>query len=282
MSDVAVQQSKPRYVIRPPKSWLPANPGEIWDFRGLLVRFLARDLTLRYRQTLLGAIWVVIQPLLGAGALTFVFGSVAGLKGTNGIPIFVMSFAGMTAWNLFGSLTTRASGSLLQNAALISKVFFPRLLLPLSALLSTLVDFAVALALLVVILVANGVFAGWTLLTLPFWILFFALGGLGLGSMAAALSVRYRDIQFILPVALQFLPFISPIGFTLADTPHGLRWLVLANPLTGLLEGVRWCLLGTPFPSDGVLAYSLIGTLVVFVAGVGIFTRLERQFADVI
>ena len=282
MSDTAVEQSKPRYVIKPPKSWLPANPGEIWDFRGLLVRFLSRDLTLRYRQTFLGMIWVVLQPLLGAGALSFVFGSVAGLKGPNGIPIFVLSFAGMTMWNLFGTLTTRSSGSLLQNSALISKVFFPRLILPMSTMLSTLVDFGVALVVLAVLLAANGVFAGAALVALPIWIVLFALAGLGIGSASAAMSVRYRDIQYILPVMMQFLPFVSPVGFTLANSPHGLRWLVLANPLTGLLEGARWSLLGTPFPPIGTLLYSVIGTLVVAVGGVMIFTRLERQFADVI
>lgn len=282
MSDAVATQPKPRYVIKPPKSWLPANPGEIWDFRGLLVRFLSRDLTLRYRQTFLGMVWVLLQPLLGAGALSFVFGSVAGLNGPDGIPIFVLSFAGMTMWNLFATSTTRSSTSLLSNTALISKVFFPRLILPMSTLLSTLVDFLVALAVLAVLLVANHIFAGIALLTLPVWVILFAMCGLGLGSAAAALSVRYRDIQYILPVVLQFLPFVSPIGFTLADTPAGLRWLVLINPLTGLLEGARWALLGTPFPPAGVFAYSLIGTAVLFIGGIAVFARLERQFADVI
>ena len=227
MSEVATDAPKPRYVIRPPRSWLPTNLRELWDFRGLLVRFAARDLTLRYRQTFLGMIWVVLQPLFGAGALSFVFGSVAGLKGPKGVPIFVLSFAGMTAWNLFGTLTSRASGSLLGNSAMIQKVFFPRLLLPLSSLLSTLVDLCVSMVVLVV-------------------------------------------------------PLVSPVGFTLADAPHGLRWLVVANPLTGLLEAVRWSTIGTAFPPGGILAYSVGGTFAIFVFGILVFTRLERQFADVI
>lgn len=282
MSNASTDAPPPRYVIRPPRSWLPANPRELWDFRGLLARFAARDLTLRYRQTFLGMIWVVLQPLLGAGALSFVFGSVAGLKGPKGIPIFVLSFAGMTAWNLFGTLTLRASSSLLANSAMIQKVFFPRLLLPLSALLSTLVDLGVSLIVLVVLLAINGIWAGPAVLLLPVWFLLLSLAGLGLGGATAAMSVRYRDIQYILPVALQFLPLVSPVGFTLADTPHGLRWLVVANPLTGLLEAVRWSTLGTPFPPGGTLLYSVLGTFAVFLGGIVVFSRLERQFADVI
>lgn len=282
MSEVATDAPKPRYVIRPPRSWLPTNLRELWDFRGLLVRFAARDLTLRYRQTFLGMIWVVLQPLFGAGALSFVFGSVAGLKGPKGVPIFVLSFAGMTAWNLFGTLTSRASGSLLGNSAMIQKVFFPRLLLPLSSLLSTLVDLCVSMVVLVVLLVINGIWAGPAVLALPLWFALLSLAGLGLGGATAAMSVRYRDIQYILPVMMQFLPLVSPVGFTLADAPHGLRWLVVANPLTGLLEAVRWSTIGTAFPPGGILAYSVVGTFAIFVFGILVFTRLERQFADVI
>ncbi|MBS1846963.1 MAG: ABC transporter permease [Actinobacteria bacterium] len=269
-------------MIRPPKSWLPQNPRELWDFRGLLARLAARDLTLRYRQTFLGMIWVVLQPLLGAGALTFVFGSVAGLKGPHGVPIFVMSFASMTAWNMFGTLTSRSSGSLLGNSAMIQKVFFPRLLLPLSTLLSTLVDLGVSLLVMVGLLVYYRIWAGPAIILAPVWLALFALIGLGLGSMAASMSVRYRDIQYILPMVMQFLPFVSPVGFTLANAPHGLRWLVVANPMTGLLEAFRWSVLGTAFPPMGVFVYSIIGTLGVFTLGIVVFSRLERQFADVI
>lgn len=275
-------QPPPLRVLRPPGRWFSLSPRELWLYRGLLSRFAARDLTLRYRQTLLGMIWVVLQPLLGAGALTFVFGAVGGLKGPNGVPLIIVSFAGMTAWNLFANLALRSGSSLVGNAAMIQKIFFPRLILPMSSVLSGLVDLAVSLVVLAVMLAINGTWAGAALVTLPLWFALLALPGLGLGALAGALSVRYRDIQYVLPVVLQFLPFVSPVGFTLANAPHGLRWLVLVNPLTGLLEAVRWATIGTPFPPARILAYSVVGSLLIFFAGIALFDRLERQFADVI
>ena len=182
-------------------------------------RFAARDLTLRYRQTFLGVVWVVLQPLLGAGVLSFAFGTVAGLNAPAGVPYFVFTFAGMTAWNLFSTLTLRSGSSLVGNASMIQKVFFPRLLLPASSLLSTLVDLGVSLVVLAILLVLSSIWAGAALLILPFWLLLFCLVGLGLGLVTGALAVRYRDVQYVLPVAMQFLLFASPIAFSLASAP---------------------------------------------------------------
>ena len=215
----------------------------MWQFRDLLARFARRDLTLRYRQTALGVIWVMLQPLLAAGALAFVFGSVAGLS-SDGVPYFAFAFAGMLAWNAFSGVLTRMSGSLVGNAQLVSKIFFPRLVLPLSSLGSVLVDFVVSMAMMVVI----WPFAGVAARVEPRHPADLARRGPAArvgrsGLLAAALMVPYRDVQYVLPLAIQLLLFISPVGYALSHVPHSARFLYELNPLTGLLEGFRWSLL---------------------------------------
>jgi lipopolysaccharide transport system permease protein len=272
----------PHRILRPRRSWVPADPRELWEFRGLLARFAARDVTLRYRQTALGAVWVVLQPLLGAGILTFVFGNVAGLPAPPGIPYFVFSLVGMVGWTAFSQVTIRSSGSLVSNASLVQKVFFPRLLLPASTVLSTAVDIAVSLGLVVVLLVVEGIWAGAAILTFPVWLGLFVVLGLGLGLGASALMVRYRDVQYVLPVGVQLLLFISPVAYSLEAVPAGSRTLYELNPLAGILEGFRWSLLGTPRPPAGLIAYSVAASVLVLVVGLLIFNRMEQEFADVI
>jgi lipopolysaccharide transport system permease protein len=272
----------PLITIKPRRSWLPSSPRELWAFRELTVRFAARDITLRYRQTLLGVIWVILVPLLGTGVLTFVFGGVADLPGPPGIPYFVFVLAGMVAWTAFSQITNRSSGSLTGNAQLVGKVYFPRLLLPISTVLSTLVDVAVSLALLIVLLLISGVRPGLGVITFPVWFLLIMFLALGIGLAAGALMVRYRDVQYILPVGIQFLLFATPVAYQLSDVPADGQWLLELNPLTGLLEGMRWSLIGTQRPSIGLAVYSSVCALVALVLGTVIFSRMERQFADVI
>ena len=274
--------SRPLLTIKPRRSWLPANPRELWAFRELLVRLTARDVTLRYRQTALGVTWVVLQPLLAAGILSFVFGSVAGLPAPPGIPYFIFSLAGMVAWNTFSQTVTRASGSLVGNSQMVSKVYFPRLMLPLSSVGSTLVDTGVSFVLLVALMAVKGVHPGWAVVLTPLWVFLLLASSLGLGLAAGALMVRYRDVQFVLPVAIQFLLFASPIAYTLASVPANARWLYDLNPLTGLLEGFRWSVLGMTRPSTGLMLYAGGVSLFMLVAGTAVFNRAERQFADVI
>ncbi|MCU0309564.1 MAG: ABC transporter permease [Acidimicrobiales bacterium] len=273
----------PLITIKPRRSWLPASPKELWSFRELTVRFAARDITLRYRQTALGVIWVILVPLLAAGILTFVFGGVADLPSPSpDVPYYVFTLAGMVAWTAFSQVTNRASGSLVGNAQLVGKVYFPRLLLPISTVLSTMVDAVVSLALLLVLLGVTGVRPGLGFITFPLWFLMVVALGLGIGLAAGALMVRYRDISYILPVAVQFLLFASPVAYTLADVPADAQWLIELNPLTGLLEGMRWSLIGTPRPSAALAAYAIGVSLLVLAVGTVIFSRMERQFADVI
>ena len=271
----------PLLVIRPPSRWAPLHLGEVWEFRDLMYRFVRRDLTLRYRQTALGVIWVIAQPLLAAGAFSFVFGKVAKLP-SQGVPYFAFAYAGMLAWNAFSSTLTKVSGSLVGNQALISKIFFPRLVLPLSTLGSTLVDFAVALGMMAVILAVVGVAPGWAVVLLPVWLVLALLLATGVGLAAAALMVSYRDVAYMLPVATQLLLYASPIAYAVSSVPSSLRFAVDINPLAGVLEGFRWSLLDTTAPSRVAVMLSIVTSVVVFVAGATVFTRMERKFADVI
>ena len=282
VSETVAPPPPPLITIKPRRSWLPASPRELWTFRELTLRFAARDVTLRYRQTALGAIWVILVPLLGAGILTFVFGGVADLPGPPGMPYFVFTLAGMVAWTTFSQVTNRSSSSLVGNAGLVGKVYFPRLLLPISTVLSTLVDAVVSLALLIVLLLISGIRPGLGVITFPVWFMLVVFLALGIGLIAGALMVRYRDIAYILPVAIQFLLFASPVAYTLASVPENTRWLYQLNPLTGLLEGMRWSLIGTERPSAWVAFYATAFAVFTLAAGIMIFSRMERQFADVI
>jgi lipopolysaccharide transport system permease protein len=261
---------------------LPPNPRELWEFRSLLGRFAARDITLRYRQTALGAIWVVLQPLLGAGILSFVFGSVAGLPSPAGIPYFVFSLVGMVGWTAFSQVATRSSGSLIANTSLVQKIYFPRLLLPLSTVLSTCVDVVVSLGLVAVVMAFQGILPGAAVATFPLWLVLFLGMGLGIGMTSSALMVRFRDVSYVLPLIVQLLLFLSPVAYQLSAVPQSSLWLYELNPLAGLLEGFRWSILGTEAPSMWLTAYSVSACIAFFVGGLIVFHRLERGFADVI
>lgn len=277
----AEREPKPFLTIRPKKGWVPLDLREILQFRDLLFALAGRDLRLRYKQTVLGIFWVVLQPLMAAGIFSFVFGSVAKLS-SGGLPYFVFSFAGLLGWNLFSTVLTRTAGSLVGNAHLVSKVFFPRLILPLSNLGSSLVDFAIAAGMMAILLLAYGIVPGWMVLLLPAWILMLTALALGAGLIASALAVSYRDIQYILPVFTQMLLYASPVAYSVTAVPEHLRWLYLANPLTPPLEAIRASLLGTPFPPVATLGSSAVITACLLLAGLFAFKRMEKRFADVI
>ena len=254
---------------------------ETWQARDLLYTFADRDLRLRYRQTALGIVWVVLQPLIAAGIFTFVFGTVAHLS-SEGKPYLLFTFAALTGWNLFSGILTRASGCLVGNANLVSRVFFPRLILPLSVMPAALVDFVVALGMFAVLLVVYGIAPTAALLTLPLWMLLLGAGAFGAGLVAASLMVRYRDVQYMLPVAVQLLLYASPVAYAASRVPERWHTLYFLNPLVAAIEGLRWSLLGTEAPSVGAVAWSASVAALAVIAGVIVFRRMEREFADVI
>lgn len=276
-----IDTSKPYLTIRPARGWQAVDLRELWQFRNLLVTLARRDVTLRYRQTALGVVWVVLQPLLAAGVFSFVFGKVAKLP-SDGLPYFVFAYAGLLGWNAFNATLTKSGGCLLQNANLVSKVYFPRLVLPFSTVFSTLVDFIVAFALMIVLMAVYHVPFTAGLLLLPVWLALIVLLATGMGLYASALTATYRDVQYVLPVATQFLMYASPVAYAVSAVPAHYRAVYFLNPLSGLLEAFRWSLLGTGHLDAAVAGYSALAALAVFAAGTLSFKRMERTFADVI
>jgi lipopolysaccharide transport system permease protein len=272
---------KPLVTLRPPTRWAALRLGELFEFRDLLLTLAQRDVKLRYKQTLLGVAWVVLQPLLAAGIFTFVFSLVAKLP-SDGVPYFLFSFAGLLGWNLFNNILTRTSACLVNNANLISKIFFPRLVLPVATMGSALVDFAVAAGMMGVLLIAYRWAPPPALLLLPVWLAILAAIALGFGLWTAALSVSYRDVQYILPVVTQILLYASPVPYGASAVPKRLLAVYYLNPLSAPLEAVRWSLLGTAPPPIKWLAYAAVLAAAVLAAGLVAFKRMERKFADVI
>jgi lipopolysaccharide transport system permease protein len=268
-------------IIRPESRWRVINLRELWDFRDLFIVLGAREVTLRYRQTALGVIWVVLQPLLAATIFAFVFGRVAKLP-SEGVPYFLFAYSGFLAWNVFQGVISRASPCLIQNTQLITKTFFPRILLPLSVCLSVMLDFLVGMALLFILMPIYGVQLHWSIVLLPVWLLLLLIVSLGIGLYAAALVVSYRDVQTALPVLLQLLLYGSPVAYGVAVVPVRLRGVYMLNPLAGLIEAMRWSLLGTGTLDWLNVMYAGVASVAIFCIGVFAFTSMERRFADVI
>ncbi len=276
----------PYRSIRATKGFSALNLGEIFHYRDLLVTLAIKDIKVRYKQTALGIAWVVIQPLIAAVIFSFVFGKVANIS-TGPIPYIVFSFASFLAWNLFSGIVTRISTCLTNNSHLISKVFFPRLVLPLSTVPTFFLDFTICLGVLAAFIIPNlnNIHLGLPLLLFPVWIALLTLLAVGLGIYFAALNVTYRDVQYIVPVAMQMLMYASPIAYpssVIENQKPYLQALFHLNPLTNLLEGFRWSVLGSAPPHWGWALYSTAVTIAIFFLGALIFKRMERKFADII
>jgi lipopolysaccharide transport system permease protein len=265
-----------------PRIGLPRlDLAELWTYRDLLLMLAIRDLKLRYRQTALGVMWVVLGPLLSAGIFTFVFSRVAKLH-SEGVSYFLFAFSGTIAFGVFNNIITRVSGSLTNNTQLVAKVYFHRLVLPLSTAFSTMVDFGVGAVLLAAAMALGGVAPGAALLTLPFWLLLLATIGLAGGLVAGAATVRYRDIGLITQLLVQLLMYISPVAYSASAVPSSAKFFYEINPMVGALNGFRWALFGTRALEAGPVAYSIAVAVIGLPVSLYMFRRIERNFADVI
>jgi lipopolysaccharide transport system permease protein len=282
LSPTAATGRRPLISIRPRKGWSLANSGEVWKFRGLLAALAIRDIKLRYRQTALGVAWVVLQPLLASGILAFVFGTVAGVTKPAQSSIFIFVLAGFIGWSLFNTAFARAGQSLLQQSVLISKVFFPRIILPASTVIAALLDAGVGFALFVLLALFSGFRFGWQIVSLPLWLGLLVVLAFGLGLISAALSVRFRDVQHITPVFAQILFYASPVAYQASAVPEKWRPLFLLNPLAPLFEGLRWSLLREGQITFATFLYPVLIAVIVFWLGLLVFHRWEREFADII
>jgi lipopolysaccharide transport system permease protein len=254
---------------------------DLWRFRELLGFLAWRDIKVRYAQAVLGAGWALLQPLITTVIFTFVFGRLAQMP-AGGVPYPLLVLAGLLPWQLFSNALGSAGNSVVGNASLVSKIYFPRLLVPLSSLAVALVDFVIVLALFLVASLAFGLAPGWRWLVLPGYLLLTLLLSLGAGLWLASLTVKYRDFRFIVPFLLQVGVLVSPVGFRTDFYPNW-RALLALNPLTAAIDGFRWCLLGGNQTLDPLaLAYSLFVAALLLLSGVRYFRRTERAFADII
>lgn len=271
--------------IRARTGWSALDLAEIWARRELLGFLLVRDLKIRYRQSVLGVGWALLQPLVTMLVFTFVFHRVAGVQ-VEGAPYAVFSFAGLLPWMLFQTALTRSSESLVNNAGVLSKVYFPRLLIPLSTLASAMVDFGVSFLVLLLLMWGYDVPFTWRLAWVPLFMLYAALAALSIGLWLTALYARYRDVGQLLPFLVRIGMFVSPVAYPLAvltaKSPPGIRWLLVCNPMSSVLEGFRWAVLGGEGMDPHAFAASASAVAVLLVGGLFYFRRVERTLVDVL
>lgn len=268
-------------VIEPSKTFSAVHLAELWEYRELFYFLIWRDVKVRYKQTLLGAGWAVIRPVASMVVFTFIFNKLAGFS-AEGIPYALFTFSGVLAWNFFSEGLTGASQSLLNNTNLISKVYFPRLIMPAAAVLRGLVDFGIAFVIYLCFAAYYRFVPGWNILLFPFAVLWGIIATIGLGLWFTAIGVKYRDIAHALPFIVQILFWVTPVGYSSAKIPAKWEILYWMNPMTGVVESFRYTLLGRAYLPSHLLIISIILSLLIFVTGMFNFRRMEKEFADVI
>jgi lipopolysaccharide transport system permease protein len=271
---------KPVVTIEPRRTRLPINFAELWAYRELLYFLTWRDIKVRYKQAAFGVAWAVLQPLFLMLIFTLFYGRLAGVE-TGGVPYPLFAFSGLVLWTFFANAVSGSGNSLVGNANLITKVYFPRMLVPAAAVAACLVDFALTCALLVVLMIFYGVAPSAGVLLLPAIVLMATLFALGTGMWLSALNVKYRDIRFAMPFMIQLWLFVSSVIIPSSAVPARWRWLLALNPMSGYVEGARAALFGGPF-DWGALASAAAITAAVLVYAAFEFRRMEKNFADVI
>jgi len=278
---VATAIARRLVIIEPRKGPLAFNFGELWEYRELLVFLAWREVRVRYKQSALGIAWMLLQPLAAMAIFSVVFGRFAHLP-SEGLPYPLFVLAGLLPWQLFASSLTRSAGSLVGNANLLTKVYFPRLIIPLSAALAGLVDFTISLVLLVGALIYFGIRPGWEIVTLPFFALLALLAAISLGLWLSALNVRYRDVQVALPFIVQIWLFASPVTYSASLVPGGASRLIYElNPMASIIQGFRWSLAGGTPPGIQLLGSTAL-LLAILIGGLIYFRAAEKTFADVV
>lgn len=275
-----MQESSQITVIRPVKGWKKLNLVELWEYRELLLAFCVRDIKIRYKQTVLGAAWAILQPLVTMLIFSIIFGRLAGIP-SDGFPYPVFVYTGLLPWMLFSNAISSSSGSMVGSAHMVSKIYFPRVVIPFSAVGSGLVDFAVSACILLLLMFAYDVPWTWQLLITPVLLTGVILVALGVGTALSALTVSYRDFRYVVPFMVQIWMYLTPVVYPLGFIPEKWRWLLYLNPLTGYIDGFRSVFLGKPFDFIGLVS-AVILTIFVFVGGLKYFRKVEQRFADVI
>lgn len=271
----------PTVIIEPRKGIVGLQLASLWQFRDLLYFLVWRDVKVRYKQTIIGLAWAVLQPLLTMVVFTVVMGKFAGVP-SDGVPYPVFVYSALLPWNLFASSLSRGGDSIVQNANLISKIYFPRLILPIAGIMSPMLDFLVASAILFGLMAWYGVAPGWGILTLPFFVLLTVLTSLAIGLWLSALNVRYRDVGHAIPFLVQLGMFVSPVAYPVSMVDPAWRPYYGLNPMAGVIEGFRWALLGTAQPDFRVIAISAVMVIALLIPATAYFRHTERTFADIV
>lgn len=275
----SVQASETEILIQPRPGWIAINWTELWESRELLFYMVWRDVTVRYKQTVLGVLWAVLQPVFSMLIFTIIFGHLAQLP-SDGIPYPIFVYAGLLPWNFAAGALGGASGSLLNQQALLTKIYLPRLYVPASVVGGGLVDLAVSFGVFAVLMVIYQVPVGVGVFALPFLILIAMMASTGLGLVLAAVTVTYRDFRYVVPFLVQAGLYLSPVIYPVSLVPEKWRWVLALNPMTGVIDGFRASLLGKPWNLEA-LAIAVVVSTVLMVYGLFYFRKMERRFADI-
>jgi lipopolysaccharide transport system permease protein len=273
--------SPPLVIIEPSASWIPLQLKNLWEYRELLYFLVWRDVKIKYKQTFLGIAWAFLQPFLTMVIFSVFFGKFAGIP-SDGIPYPVFTFAALLPWQYFSNAITLSGNSLVANQQLITKVYFPRLIIPIASVASGIVDFAVAFLILLGMMVFYGIYPSAAIILLPLFILLAFITALSASLWLAALNVQYRDVRYTIPFITQIWLFATPIAYPISIIPEQWRLLYSLNPMVGVVEGFRWSLLNTGEPPDIFIFVSVLVTLVILLGGLYYFKKMEKTFADVI
>jgi lipopolysaccharide transport system permease protein len=269
-----------RLRIEPTKGWGALNLGDLWAHRELVYFLTWRDIKVRYKQTVLGALWAILQPALTMIVFSLFFGKLAKMP-SDGVPYSVFSYVALVPWTFFANGLNQASNGLVHNQNLITKVYFPRLAIPIASVLAGLLDFMLAFALMLALVAYYQIVPGWQVVFLPMFLLLALISALGVGLWLAALNVQFRDVHYMVPFITQFWMFATPIAYPSSLLPEPWRTLYGLNPMAGVVEGFRWTLLGVGSPGL-IIAVSSLAAVSLLVSGAFYFRRMERTFADVV
>ncbi len=287
MSTIQAKEVRPaaplreRYRIQPSSGWIPLDLRELWNYRELVYYFVWRDIKVRYKQTVVGAGWAVIQPLFTMVIFSIFFGRLANLP-SDGLPYPIFSYAALVPWGYFVNVMSGASSSMLSNAGMIKKIYFPRLAIPLSSVFSAGLDFAIQFVVLLLMMLYFGISPTANIIWLPFFLLLALITSTGVGLWLATYNARFRDLRYIHGFIVQTWLFITPIAYSSSLLNEPWKTVYGINPMAGVVEGFRWALLGTDTAPGPMIAVSGLVSLIVFVSGLYKFQRLEKTFADII
>jgi len=281
VAETAVWDNRPVIRIAPPTRWWVIPFSELWAYRELLYFFVWRDIKIRYKQTAIGAAWAVLQPLLTMIVFTVFFGKLAHVP-SEGLPYPIFYYSALLPWMYFAASLQNATNTIVENQRVITKVYFPRLALPLSSVLSGLVDFGVSLLMFIAMMVYFDIRPSAGMLYVPALLLLALLTALGVGLWLSALNAIYRDVRYVIPFLVQFWLFASPVAYPSALVPEKWRWLYGLNPMAGVIEGFRWSLAGLGQPPGGLILLSSGGAFLVLLSGVAYFQKMETTIADVV